>query len=92
MPPSALPANDSARLAALDSYGILDTPPEPVFDRLTALAAHILGVPIALISLVDERREPSDDRWAHVDVTFIVKVCRNAVVGSRVSPPGMLIL
>jgi GAF domain-containing protein len=36
---------------------LLDTPPEPSFDRLTRLAAKALGVPIALISLVDEKRE-----------------------------------
>ena len=44
------------RLAALRRYGVLDTLPEPVFDDLTALAAHLCEVPFAGISLVDETR------------------------------------
>ncbi|MDP3232885.1 MAG: hypothetical protein Q8N26_08920 [Myxococcales bacterium] len=36
---------------------MLDTPPEPAFDALTALAAHIAGLPIALVSLVDVDRQ-----------------------------------
>jgi hypothetical protein len=36
---------------------LLDTPPEPAFDRLTRLAATALGVPIAPISLIDEERQ-----------------------------------
>ena len=44
------------RLAALRHVGLLDTPAEQAFDRLSRLAARLLGVPIALISLVDEQR------------------------------------
>ncbi|MEX2527232.1 MAG: GAF domain-containing protein [Gemmatimonadota bacterium] len=49
-------AHESARLAALRSYDILDTPPDGAFDRVTALAARIFNTPIALVSLVDEDR------------------------------------
>ena len=49
--------DESARLAALRSYRILDTDAEAGFDDLALLAAHICGTPIALISLVDERRQ-----------------------------------
>jgi len=52
-----LPANEKQRLEALASYAILDTPPEPGFDDLTTLASHICGVPIAVISFVDEVRQ-----------------------------------
>jgi signal transduction histidine kinase/CheY-like chemotaxis protein len=52
-----IPANDVARVAALRSLGVLDTPPEPNYDDLTRLAAQICGVPIALISLVDADRQ-----------------------------------
>ena len=38
-------------------YGVLDTPPEPALDDLTALAAAICEAPIALITLVDEHRQ-----------------------------------
>jgi hypothetical protein len=34
------------RLHALESYRILDTPPDPAFDDLTALASYICGTPI----------------------------------------------
>jgi len=48
---------ESDRLAALRSYRILDTPPEPAFDDLVQLAARACQAPIALISLIDERRQ-----------------------------------
>ncbi|WP_418294774.1 hypothetical protein [Microvirga ossetica] len=45
------------RLATLRSYRVLDTPPEPAFDDLVQLAAQCCQTPIALISLIDERRQ-----------------------------------
>jgi two-component sensor histidine kinase len=48
---------ESERLAALRSYRVLDTPPEPVFDDLVQLAARACQTPVALISLIDERRQ-----------------------------------
>ena len=45
------PTREAARLAALEQYQILDTPPEQSYDDITALAAYICDVPIALISL-----------------------------------------
>lgn len=47
----------SERLAALRSYRVLDTPPEPEFDDLVQLAARACQTPVALISLIDERRQ-----------------------------------
>jgi signal transduction histidine kinase len=52
-----VPDNEVKRLEALRRYKILDTPPEKAFDDLARLAAHICEAPIALISLVDERRQ-----------------------------------
>ena len=52
-----LPVNEAGRLAALDSYGILDTAPEQAYDDFTQLAASICGVPIALISLIGKDRQ-----------------------------------
>src|SRR5215213_8833050 len=52
-----IPPNEAERLAALRSYDILDTPPEAGFDRVARLAAVVLDVPIALISLLDEGRQ-----------------------------------
>ena len=54
---AALPANETERLEALASYGVLDTPPEQGFDDLTMLAAHLCDVPIAVITLIDEHRQ-----------------------------------
>ena len=56
--PSAhiLPSNETERLAAVRRYDILDSPPDGAFDRITALAARRFGVPIAIISIVDEDR------------------------------------
>jgi diguanylate cyclase (GGDEF)-like protein len=51
------PTADGARLAALRDLGILDTEPEESFDRFTRLAADLLGVPVALVSLVDRDRQ-----------------------------------
>lgn len=45
---------EPARLAAVRRTGLLDTPPEECFDRLTRLAAESIGVPAAFLSLVDE--------------------------------------
>ncbi len=48
---------DPARLAALARVPLMDTAPEPAFDRLTRLASRLLRAPVALISLVDDRRQ-----------------------------------
>ena len=40
------------RLAAVRRTALLDTPPEEAFDRLSRMAARLLGTPVALISLV----------------------------------------
>ena len=53
---SIIPANEAQRLAAVRRYDILDTPPDGAFDRITALAARRFGVPISIISIVDEDR------------------------------------
>ena len=47
---------DYLRLAALRRYDILDTPAEPVFDRLAELAAGFLAMPVTVIAFVDADR------------------------------------
>lgn len=59
-PPAEAPAEilqHPVRLAALQASGLLDTAPEGSFDRLTRLVARLLGVPTALLSLVDKDRQ-----------------------------------
>jgi PAS domain S-box-containing protein len=48
---------EAARIAALLRYEILDTPAEAAFDRLAAFARDLFGTPIALVSLIDARRQ-----------------------------------
>ena len=55
--PAPLPPDEEKRLQTLARYDVLDTPPDAALDRLTALAARIFGVPIALVSLVDRDRQ-----------------------------------
>lgn len=50
-------ASRPERLAALARTGLLDTPPEENFDRLTRLVARIMNTPLALVNLIDEDRQ-----------------------------------
>jgi PAS domain S-box-containing protein len=52
-----VPPDESDRLRALRRLGILDTPGEVAFDRITRLAAKLLRAPMARISLIDENRQ-----------------------------------
>jgi PAS domain S-box-containing protein len=48
---------DPERLAALKRTGLLDSPPEEPFDRLTRLGQQMLGLSIAQISIIDRDRQ-----------------------------------
>jgi len=49
------PAPD--RLTALSQTKLLDSPPEPGFDRVTRLATRLLAAPASIIALVDGDRQ-----------------------------------
>jgi len=51
------PENEADRLIALQSYNIFDTAEESDFDAIASLASAICGVPIALITFIDEKRQ-----------------------------------
>eukprot|EP00897_Mesotaenium_endlicherianum_P009858 jgi/Mesen1/8900/ME000537S08299 len=51
------PTNEAFRIQVLKAYNVLDTDPEPKFDRLTSLASQTFKTPVALVSLVDEERQ-----------------------------------
>jgi PAS domain S-box-containing protein len=87
---AALPdASEAARLAALEDHAVLDTPPEPAFDSLVAIAARLCGTPIALVSLVAEQRQWFKARLGiEVCETPVDQaVCAHAIQGS-----GLLVI
>ncbi|HUQ13911.1 MAG TPA: MBL fold metallo-hydrolase [Novosphingobium sp.] len=55
--PAPMPPDEEQRLAALHALGLLDTPAEERFDRLTRVTAALFEVPIALVSLIDANRQ-----------------------------------
>ncbi len=48
---------EKRRVAALHERAILDTPPEERFDRITRLAQRLFDVDVALVNLIDHRRQ-----------------------------------
>ena len=48
---------NSDRLQALHDSALLDSPAEEAFDRITRLAQRLLSAPVALVSLVDDKRQ-----------------------------------
>lgn len=47
---------EAIRLTAVHRYAVLDTLPEPNFDRITKLAANIFRLPISTLCLADTNR------------------------------------
>lgn len=72
---------DEERLAALDSYGILDTPPEAGFDDIVHLATLACDVPVALVSLVDRDRQwfKANIGFPHCQTDLERSVCAHAL-------------
>jgi len=54
---------ETARVAALNSLGILDTPPEPGYDAITRLAAEYFRADTALLGFADESRIWIKSHW-----------------------------
>lgn len=86
MNPPDFPDNEETRLQTLKSLEILDTQPEERFDRLTRMSRRLFGVPIALVSLVDENRQwfksclGLDASETPRDISF----CGHAILGDDV--------
>jgi diguanylate cyclase (GGDEF)-like protein len=81
-----VPGDEPARLAALRSLAILDTPAEERFDRITRLARRLFGVPMAAISLVDEDRQwfKSHPGLPISETPREVSFCGHAILGHQV--------
>ncbi|WP_052340981.1 putative bifunctional diguanylate cyclase/phosphodiesterase [Salinarimonas rosea] len=54
---AAMEAAEARRLATLRRLRLLDTPPEPGFDRIAATARDLFGVPVAYVGFVADTRE-----------------------------------
>jgi hypothetical protein len=52
-----VPFQEQDRLEDLRNLNILDTEPDPEFDRITRLAAFALRAPVAVVTLIDEDRQ-----------------------------------
>ncbi len=73
---------EKKRIAALDSYEILDTPREKYFDEMTEIAASACETPIALINFIADNRQ-----WFKAEIgigarelPLDVSVCRHAIL------------
>lgn len=89
MKPAPSHPRERERIARLKSYEILDTGFDEKFDRLTRLAASLLGTPIATITLVDSDRQwfksrvGLDGREGPRETSF----CGHAILG-----PGLMVV
>lgn|GEM_PF-1074125 len=87
--PAPLPINEPRRLEVLASCHLLDTGPEPVFDQIVAMAAILFGMPIAILTLIDERRQwfKSSIGLPYQEVSRDEAICSYTIL----SPEGMVI-
>ncbi len=62
-----LPKDEPQRLAFVRECGILDTPDEASFDRLTRLTARLTHAPAAGISVLDDHRQWIKSRFGSLE-------------------------
>lgn len=81
-----IPRDEETRLRALRALDILDTPPEERFDRLTRIANRLFGVPIALVSLIDEDRQwfKSSVGLPATETSRDISFCGHAILGDEI--------
>jgi diguanylate cyclase (GGDEF)-like protein len=81
-----IPQNEKSRLETLRSLDVLDAQAEERFDRVTRMAKRMFGVPIALVSLVDENRQwfKSCIGLSLSETSREMSFCGHAILGSEV--------
>ena len=74
--------DEDARLAVLDSYGILDTPPERSFDDVVRMVSQLLGAPIAAVNLIARGRQwfKSEIGLGTREMPLDDSICRHALL------------
>lgn len=79
-------AADARRLEVLADYEIMDTVAEAAFDELTQLAAELFRAPVALVTLLDDKRQWFKSKVG-IDATETPiehAFCAHAIQGERV--------
>ncbi|GAA0425560.1 ATP-binding protein [Massilia aurea] len=74
--------DEDARLAVLDSFGILDTPPERSFDDVVRLVSQLLDAPIAAVNLIARGRQwfKSEIGLGTREMPLDNSICRHALL------------
>jgi len=74
--------DEDARLAVLDSFGILDTPPERSFDDVVRLVGQLLDAPIAAVNLIARDRQwfKSEIGLGRRELPLDNSICRHAML------------
>jgi diguanylate cyclase (GGDEF)-like protein/PAS domain S-box-containing protein len=80
------PSNEAERLDVLRRLHVLDTDPEPAFDRLTEIARRVFDVPYAAVSLVAEQRQwlKAACGWDRGSTARERSLCTHAVAAGEV--------
>lgn len=78
-----IPANEAERQKSLDQLNLLDTAIEERFERVTRLAARLLDVPIAAITLIDRNRQwiKSAHGFDTAETSREVSFCGHTILG-----------
>jgi len=81
-----IPKDEVKRIETLRALSILDTAPEERFDRVTRMATRLFGVPISLVSLVDEDRQwfKSAEGLDAEETPREVSFCGHAILGDDI--------
>jgi two-component sensor histidine kinase len=82
-------SHEGDRLAALRRYDVLDTPCEPEFDDLVRLAAEACEAPVAVISLVEDRRQ-----WFKAEVGLELRETSlvESICAQTIRQPGLFVV
>ena len=77
------PKNEGARLAELESYGILDTMPEQEYDDIARLAAHICETSMSTVALLDSHRKWHKAKFGveKESVPRHMSICSHTILG-----------